>query len=149
MISIAIDDFEFPTLSLLVENHFEILGKIVVRSNPAGRSTSKGFSLNHEYTIFAANNQYCQIGFLDRNQTQINRYSEKDAIGQYEWVNFRKHGGLRSESPRMYYPIYISDDRTARLPKMNWTRYSLNSMFQKSLWDIIMWIKLSHYLMKK
>jgi hypothetical protein len=35
--------------------HFpEELGIAVIRSNPAGRSHLKGFSLNHEYALFVA-----------------------------------------------------------------------------------------------
>ncbi|MBG0786137.1 MAG: site-specific DNA-methyltransferase [Anaerolineaceae bacterium] len=119
-IGIAIDDFEFPNLAKLVENYFRVLGKIVVRSNPAGRSSSKGFSLNHEYIVFASKSLDSTMGYLDRSKRQIERYSEKDSKGRFEWVNFRKHGGLRAESPQMFYPIYISNNKEVRIPKMTW-----------------------------
>ena len=120
MIGIAIDDFEFTNLAQLIENHFNTLGRVVVRSNPAGRSTSKGFSLNHEYIIFATLSNDQSIGYLNRSKSQIERYSETDTQGKFEWVNFRKHGGLRSESPQMYYPIYISSEGDIRIPEMDW-----------------------------
>ena len=120
LICIAIDDFELPNLSEIVPLFYQELGKVVVRSNPAGRSTSKGFSLNHEYAVFASNSESSSIGHIERNRKQIERYKEKDEIGQFEWVNFRKHGGLRIESPKMFFPIYLTSDQQYRVPEMTW-----------------------------
>jgi adenine-specific DNA-methyltransferase len=130
MIGIAIDDFEFTNLTHLVSDIFTIVGKAVVRSNPAGRSTSKGFSLNHEYAVFASRSGPLAVGYSERNQKQIERYKEEDKLGKFEWVNFRKHGGLRSESYPMYYPIYVSKEGGIRVPKMSW-----NS--SKNEWDVL------------
>jgi len=120
LICIAIDDFEFPNLSKIMPIFYQELGKVVVRSNPAGRSTSKGFSLNHEYAVFGSNSESSSVGYIERNLKQIERYKEIDEIGQFEWVNFRKHGGLRIESPKMFYPIYLTSDLHYRVPKMAW-----------------------------
>lgn len=120
LICIAIDDFELPNLSEILPLFYQELGKTAVRSNPAGRSTSKGFSLNHEYAVFASNSESSSIGHIERNRIQIERYKEKDEIGQFEWVNFRKHGGLRIESPKMYYPIFVTPDHKYRIPKLSW-----------------------------
>lgn len=120
MIGVAIDDFEFPHFSKLINRYFNVLGNVVVRSNPAGRSTSKGFSINHEYAIFASKTDDLSIGYLDRNEDQTERYSSADENGKFEWVNFRKHGGLREESPRMFYPIFITNELTARIPRIKW-----------------------------
>ncbi len=122
MICVAIDDFEFSKLSFILHNNFFINGNAVIRSNPAGRSTSRGFSLNHEYAIFGSNKDTTNVGFLERNKKQIARYKESDEKGKFEWVNFRKHGGLRIESPQMFYPIYVKSDNTYRLPKMSWEK---------------------------
>jgi len=36
-------------------------------------------------------------------------------------VNFRKHGGTRQESPKMYYPIFISEKhKEFRIPNIQW-----------------------------
>jgi adenine-specific DNA-methyltransferase len=121
MIGIAIDDFEFNNLTHLISNYFTIIGKVVVRSNPAGRSTSKGFSINHEYTIFASKDDSITIGYSERNQEQTERYKEEDESGRFEWVNFRKHGGLRIESPKMFYPIYLTRGGSFRIPKIVWS----------------------------
>ena len=122
VLSIAIDDNEFPRMVHVVNKHLpEKIGVAVVRSNPAGRSTPKGFSLNHEYAVFAGKSNDASIGRLERSQEQIERYAEKDGRGRFEWVNFRKHGGLRDEAPPMFYPIYVTKSGEYRLPEMTWS----------------------------
>lgn len=120
---VAIDDVEFHRLKLVIENMFvNVLGVATVRSNPAGRSTPKGFSIAHEYAIFAAINEQASVGRLLRNERQIARYAEEDEVGRFEWVNFRKHGGVeatRSARPKMYYPIFAKAGKV-RLPKLEW-----------------------------
>lgn len=120
---VAIDDTEFPKLKLLLEEILgAVLGVAAVRSNPAGRSTPKGFAEAHEYAIFVATGEQSSVGRLPRNERQIARYSEEDSIGQFEWVNFRKHGGVeatRAARPKMFYPIFAKDGKV-RLPKIEW-----------------------------
>jgi len=114
IISVTIDDFEFHRLYGLLLRTFgseNILGTAVIRSNPSGRSTVKGFSIAHEYGIFASKSGQASIGRLARSEKQIARYKERDDFGLFEWVNFRKHGGAdasRAARPRMYYPILAS-----------------------------------------
>lgn len=122
VISVAIDDNEFLQLKHVLSVYFpEELGSVVVRSNPAGRSTPKGFSLNHEYTVFFSKSESVIVGRLQRTEEQIARYKETDEKGPFEWVNFRKHGGLKEESPKMFYPIYVNvATRSWRLPRMEW-----------------------------
>lgn len=121
---IAIDDHEYTTLKEILLNNFsEDTETVVVRSNPAGRSTPKGFSLQHEYAVFVTNDG--SVGHLEHTEKQIARYKERDKVGSFEWVNFRKHGGLREESPQMYYPIFINKQTLDwRLPKMKWKETS-------------------------
>jgi adenine-specific DNA-methyltransferase len=124
-IACAIDDNEYERLRAMMRSLFEELETIAVRSNPAGRSTPKGFSLKHEYVIFAWKEQLQNTGKIPHSKKQEERYKEQDAIGPYEWVNFRKHGGLRDESPKMYYPIFISPSKLSfRIPKMHWDNMS-------------------------
>lgn len=122
-IAIAIDDNEvFGLLDILNANFGNNAETVIVRSNPAGRSTPKGFSLQHEYALFAWNtNTETTSGKLEHTEEQASRYDQLDATGPFEWVNFRKHGGLRSESPQMYFPIFIhSTEMSWRLPDMSW-----------------------------
>lgn len=120
VLCVAIDDHEFHRVISLIEEYYpQSLGVVVARSNPAGRSSPKGFSLAHEYAVFAAKTEVASIGRLERSQKQIDRYKEKDDYGLFEWVNFRKHGGLRIESPKMFYPIYGTAS-SIRIPDMTW-----------------------------
>ncbi len=122
-VAVAIDDNEYTYLKEILSMNFnEELETVVVRSNPAGRSTPKGFSLQHEYVVFAVNGvNNKSVGHLEHTEKQIARYDEKDENGQFEWVNFRKHGALKEESPHMYYPIFINKQKLNwRLPEMEW-----------------------------
>lgn len=122
----TIDDVEYHYLREICGSIFgveNILGVTCIKNNPSGRSTARGFSIAHEYGIFSANSAYASIGRLDRNEKQIQRYGEKDEIGYFEWVNFRKHGGTREESPKMFYPIFITHE-SMRIPEITWDENS-------------------------
>ena len=123
VVCVAIDDVEAANLKLcLSQLSHEVLGVAAVRSNPSGRSTPKGFAEAHEYAFFAAAGEDASVGRLPRNEKQLARYSEEDEFGRFEWVNFRKHGGVeatRAARPRMYYPIYAKEGKV-RLPEMEW-----------------------------
>ena len=123
---IAIDDTEFARLRCLVDHVCSpsaILGVVSVRSNPAGRSTPKGFAEAHEYALFIAASETAAVGRVPRTEEQRARYGERDHIGPFEWVNFRKHGGreaTREARPRMFYPIFAAPDGAVRLPRLEW-----------------------------
>jgi adenine-specific DNA-methyltransferase len=122
IICVTIDDYEIPRLMILLEEIFgehNHLGTIVIRNNPAGRSTTKGVSITHEYAIFFGKSEISQVCRLERNQTQLDRYDQKDEKGAFEWVNFRKPGSMRIESPSMFYPIFITTD-SVRIPNIQW-----------------------------
>jgi adenine-specific DNA-methyltransferase len=122
IICVTIDDYEIPRLLLLMEEifgEFNHLGTIAIRNNPAGRSTTKGVSITHEYAIFFGKSDISQVFRLERSQIQKDRYDQKDDKGSFEWVNFRKPGSMRAESPSMFYPIFISTN-SVRIPNMKW-----------------------------
>ena len=123
---VAIDDTEFARLKCLVDEVYSpsaVMGVAAVRSNPAGRSTPKGFAEAHEYALFVAATPAARVGRLPRTEQQRSRYNKRDQIGPFEWVNFRKHGGreaAREARPRMFYPIFAASDGTVRLPRLEW-----------------------------
>jgi adenine-specific DNA-methyltransferase len=122
LICVTIDDYEMPRLYILMEEIFgekNHLGTIAIRNNPSGRSTVNGVSITHEYALFFGKSELSKVGRLPRTESQKNRYKFKDDIGQFEWVNFRKHGGTRKESPSMFYPIYITKS-SMRVPELDW-----------------------------
>jgi adenine-specific DNA-methyltransferase len=121
----AIDDIEAPNLSLILRHIYGLansLGVVVARSNPSGRSTPDGIAEAHDYAIFFARTEVAKVGRMPRTEKQAERYSEKDQDGNFEWVNFRKHGGIessRAARPRMFYPIYAKNGKI-RIPEMEW-----------------------------
>jgi len=125
MLCVAIDDSELSRLQgMLLDKYGEdrLLGVVAIRSNPAGRSTAKGFSISHDYAVFLARSAEARIGRLERTPEQLARYDKHDKNGDYEWVNFRKHGGanaLRTARPRLFYPIYVTE-RGWRIPRLKW-----------------------------
>jgi adenine-specific DNA-methyltransferase len=124
IIIVTIDDYEIPNLTLLMneiygeKNH---LGTVVIKNNPSGRSTISGFAIAHEYALFYGRSDVVKIGRLQRSEKQISRYNERDNIGNFEWVNFRKHGGYKHESPKMFFPIFICiKNSSLRIPLVEW-----------------------------
>jgi len=125
----TIDDNEMGRLQLLLDDVFladNHLSTIVIRNNPSGRSTVKGFAINHEYVlIYAASARNAKIGRFPHTEEQRKRYDQ--VVGEtgehFEWENFRKNstGSYRVDRPRQFYPIYY--DRVARalrIPRMEW-----------------------------
>ncbi len=132
IIIVTIDDYEVATLTLLMdeifgsENH---LGTVVIKHNPSGRSTVKGFSVNHEYALFYSRTHRAKIGRLPHSQEQIGRYKEKDDIGYFEWENFRKNGtdSNRPDRPKQFYPLVINTrTQKLRVPKIKWNAEQKN-----------------------
>jgi adenine-specific DNA-methyltransferase len=112
----AIDDFEGSRAELILDSHFGVenrLGVAIVKNNPSGRSTAKGFSVAHEYIYFHGCGEDVRIGRLEHTDEQVARYKEKDVTGSFEWVNFRKHGGAnanRYARPKLHYPILVKGE---------------------------------------
>jgi len=122
IICVTIDDYEVARLIMIMEEIFgeeNHLGTVVIKNNPSGRSTEKGFSIAHEYALFFAKSEKAKIGRLKRSEDQIARYKEKDNGGLFEWVNFRKHGSTRAESPKMFFPLFLTKN-SIRVPKLTW-----------------------------
>ncbi len=126
ILCIAIDDSEYHRLYgclTVLFSEKSILGTVVVRNNPAGRSALSGFSLSHDYTLFVGANEYCTVGKLSKSDEQIARYDQQDERGRFEWVNFRKHGGLnanREARPRLFYPIHVRETGAVAIPRLIW-----------------------------
>ena len=126
ILCVAIDDVEYINLQGLLLKTYgsqSRLATVVVRSNPAGRSTPTGFSSSHEYATFFAKRPGAKVGRLQRTQKQIERYKYTDEKGKFEWVGFRKHGGLnayRTARPRLFYPVYVNQNGDIRVPDMTW-----------------------------
>ena len=119
----AIDDEQHRELNFVLSANFAtgLLGTICVRSNPSGRPTQTGYSVSHEYLLFAGKSRYSVIGRLPPTEAQKARFSKVDELGSFEWRNLRREGAGsdRAARPTMYYPIYVRGT-TLRIPEMKW-----------------------------
>jgi len=118
----AIDDEQQRELSFLLSENLEgRLGTICVRANPSGRPTQTGYSVSHEYMLFAGRSQQSGIGRLPPTEAQSARFSQRDDNGAFEWRNLRREGSNsdRMARPALYYPIYIRGT-ALRVPTMTW-----------------------------
>lgn len=125
----AIDDEQHRELSFLLGDLFneQILGTFCVRSNPSGRPTKSGYSVSHEYLIFAGRGSQSQISRMPPTKEQAARFNERDEEGVFEWRNLRREGSGSDRDARrtMYYPIYIdAQANTIRIPEMEWDESS-------------------------
>ena len=124
---VTIDDYELHRLTTLLDGIFSPenrLATVVIRNNPSGRSTVKGFSINHEYGLFYSRTGRSLIGRLPHTEDQKSRYDETNEAGQkFEWENFRKSssGSRRTDRPKQYFPIYYSQhSNSVRIPVIKW-----------------------------
>ena len=121
----TIDDIEFHRLRELVAQVFgeeNIAGVAVIKNNPSGRSTVKGFSIAHEYAIFSFASDDVRLGTIPRSEEQLSQYQEEDEKGKFQWRSFLRSGGandFRSARPRLHYPLIITDNKV-RLPEIEW-----------------------------
>ena len=119
----AIDDEQYRELGFLLSGIFDnrLLGTIAIRTNPSGRPTQSGYSVAHEYLLYAGRGQDSAIGRMPPTEKQATRFSERDERGVFEWRNLRREGSGsdRAERPSLYYPIYVKDAEI-RVPKMTW-----------------------------
>jgi adenine-specific DNA-methyltransferase len=137
ILCVTIDDYEFDRLKRLLDDSLSSdnwLGLAVIRNNPSGRSTVKGFAINHEYALFyAKSSREVELGRLPHTERQISRYNEQTESGsRFEWENFRKNGtdSDRADRTKQFFPIYYNETtNTMRLPHMNWNDAS-------DRWDI-------------
>jgi adenine-specific DNA-methyltransferase len=120
---VAIDDEQQRELSYILTDCFsnQLLGTICVRANPSGRPTQTGYSVSHEYLLFAGASQKSGIGRLPPTEEQMSRFSQVDDEGPFEWRNLRREGSNSDRDARraLYYPIYVKDS-SIRIPRMTW-----------------------------
>ncbi len=119
----AIDDEQYRELNFLLSEVFEgnLLGTIAVRVNPSGRPTKSGYSVAHEYLLYAGRGEHSAMGRMPPTTEQIARFSSRDDKGIFEWRNMRREGSNsdRGARPHLFYPIYIMN-KSVRVPNMTW-----------------------------
>ena len=119
----AIDDEQHRELNFLISATFDnrLLGTISVRTNPSGRPTRSGYSVAHEYLLYAGQGENSAVGRMPPTEKQMARFSGRDERGRFEWRNLRREGSGsdRASRPTLYYPVFIKD-RGIRIPEMSW-----------------------------
>ena len=118
----AIDDEEVSRLRMLMQDIMpRELGTVVVRSNPAGRKSRGQLSPSHEFALFFGNGR-ASPGSLRKTERELARYRFEDEVGRYDWNNLIRHGSgdRREDRPKMFFPIYVSEDDRIRVPGLRW-----------------------------
>jgi adenine-specific DNA-methyltransferase len=127
LISVAIDDEEVSPLRLLMSSLFpKEAGVGVVKVNPQSRKTKGKFSPVHEYALFYGNSSDSQPASIGYDDAKLDRYPLEDDLGRYAWMNFIRAGSndKRSDRPKLYYPIVVTEKDQIRVPKMSWNDLS-------------------------
>jgi adenine-specific DNA-methyltransferase len=119
----AIDDEEAVGLrTILSALFYKQVGIAVVRSNPAGRKTKGKFAPAHEYALFFGKSTESIPLSLEITPERLARYPKADDKGHFAWANFIRSGSneRREDWPRQFYPIFVSDKNSIRIPAMTW-----------------------------
>ena len=97
------------------------IGVAPVRSTPIGRTSRGKLSPTHEYALFYGG-ESAVPGSLEKTEKEKKRYPLVDEQGHYAWRNLLRTGtnDLRSDRPKLYYPIYVDGDDAIRIPAMEW-----------------------------
>lgn len=123
LISVAIDDQEASPLVQLLNSTFEKqVGVAVVKSNPQSRKTKGKFSPVHEYAFFYGKSEKALPYTIGYSASKAARYPLEDEHGRYSWMNFIRAGSndLRTDRPKLYYPIAVNASNKIRILKMEW-----------------------------
>ena len=123
IICVAIDDEEVLPLRYLLTSVFgNQLGIVPVRSNPAGRKTKGRLAPTHEYALFYGKSPKSIPGSIPKRKKALARYPHQDAKGRFAWANFIRSGNndKREDRPKLYYPIFVSEENRIRIPQLMW-----------------------------
>lgn len=113
VIFISIDDHEVVRLQLILDEIFgeeDRLGLVTVVNNWKGRSDAHGFASCHDYLLVYAKAAFESRGIeLSDEVRETYRHVGEDGR-QFRLLPLRKsgHNSLRTDSPSMYYPLYIN-----------------------------------------
>lgn len=146
VICVTIDDYELPTLWLLMDELFGFenrLGTVVIRNNPKGRMNKAKVSQVHEYALFYRVNSSGGIKKIEVKPEDKSHNYILDENGQYfVKVNLRKQG-IDSEAERpdgtlkdRYFPVYYNS-KTSEISveePQDITIYPIDDKGNKRIW---------------
>lgn len=119
----SIDDTEVSHFRTILQYHFpKQIGISVVKANPQSRKASGKFSPVHEYCIFFGISDTATPSAIGYDEKKAQRYPLVDDKGRYAWMNFIRAGNaeLRTDRPKLHYPIWVYDDGRISVPPMKW-----------------------------
>ena len=114
VIFISIDENEYENLHKLCSEIFgqrNVIGSIIIQSNPRGSMSSAEIAELHEYVILCSKNRDLSaiIGHKLTDE-MISEYKYSDLGGKYRLLGLRMRGGFwrRSDRPKLYFPLFIN-----------------------------------------
>lgn len=117
VIFISIDDNEQTNLKCLCDEVFgeeNMIGQIIVQSNPRGRQSDTFMATVHDYLIcYAKDRTKAIIKGMDLTEKQRAEYKYDDGDGKkYRLLGLRQRGvdSLRTDRPDMFFPIYVNPE---------------------------------------
>jgi adenine-specific DNA-methyltransferase len=119
----SIDDTEVSHFRTIIQDHFpKQIGVAIVKANPQSRKASGKFSPVHEYCVFFGLSDTATPSAIGYDEKKAQRYPIVDDQGHYAWMNFIRAGNaeLRTDRPKLHYPIWVYDDGRIYVPTMTW-----------------------------
>ena len=114
VIFISIDENEYENLHKLCSEIFgqrNVIGSIIVQSNPRGSMSSAEIAELHEYVILCSKKRDSSaiIGHKLTDE-MLSEYKYSDLGGKYRLLGLRMRGGFwrRSDRPKLYFPLFIN-----------------------------------------
>ncbi len=114
VIFISIDENEYENLHKLCSEIFgqrNVIGSIIVQSNPRGSMSSAEIAELHEYVILCSKNRDLSaiIGHKLTDE-MLSEYKYSDLGGKYRLLGLRMRGGFwrRTDRPKLYFPLFIN-----------------------------------------
>lgn len=114
VISVSIDDYEYPYLKILMDHVFgekNYIATLILCRSKNGKGGKANVAVNHEYILIYGKTARSKLhGLLE---VDLSKYDRSDEHGVYTVDGlFRKKGDAsrREDRPNMYYPLYCSQD---------------------------------------
>lgn len=111
---VAIDDAEMAHLRLVLDAAFgadNLLGVVVVQSNPRGRGINSFYATSHDYYLaYGIEANAAKVVDQPLTEEQADGYRHSDGESQYRLLPFRRSGGLSTpaDRPNSEFPLYYS-----------------------------------------
>jgi adenine specific DNA methylase Mod len=110
VIFVSIDDKEIQNLRLLLNEIFGEENSLGIVVRPTGQTTgqdSGGFGTSFDYLLAYSKNPNYEVGGIPLSEKDIERFSDEDDKGKYDYWQLRKTGknDRREDRPKMYFAI--------------------------------------------